>query len=115
MAYQRERDRIADEQWQKEYDLSRSSLSKSRSSGGSSRRSSGGSSSKSYAVTNNTSSGNSNQLKMVQGPGQSTVKFKDRNGNTLILTDDNGNPIKPNNANNMSWSQKLFYNAIPKF
>lgn len=39
--YQKERDAIADSQWQKEYDLSLQSLNKSRSSGGSSSRSSG--------------------------------------------------------------------------
>lgn len=35
MAYQKERDRVADEQWQKEYNLSKSKIAASRSGGGS--------------------------------------------------------------------------------
>ena len=52
MAYQKERDRIADEQWQKEYALSQASLARSYYSGGSSSSSNSGSSTISNASTN---------------------------------------------------------------
>ena len=52
MAYQKERDRIADEQWQKEYALSQASLSRSYSSGSGS---SGSSNNSSYVINTNQS------------------------------------------------------------
>lgn len=55
MAYQRQRDAIADQQWQKQYELSLANATRSSggSSGGSSRRSSNGGSNDAYELSDN--------------------------------------------------------------
>jgi hypothetical protein len=89
-AYQRERDRIADEQWQKEYELqqqsvaaSRKSSSSSSSSRSSSSKSSGGSSGGSQKIA--TSSSN---------PGNYSVNGQKLSATNDYVQDSNGNNLQ---------------------
>ncbi len=70
MAYQRERDRIADEQWQKQYDLSKKASSSSRRSSG------GGGGTSDYIVLDSPSGNNdiSAVAKAVTAAGKTTSK-----------------------------------------
>ena len=79
LAYQRERDKVADAQWQKEYELSKQSVaasrksSSSRSSGGSSKGGSGGNS-KSQQIQTNSKSGDSFMSKLGNAVKSSVSK-----------------------------------------
>lgn len=73
MAYQKERDRIADEQWQKEYNLSKSKIAASRSGG-------------SGAVSLTGGSGNGYQIVKDNGDGWYTTN--------LSQTDSNGKQVE---------------------
>ena len=72
MAYQKERDRVADEQWQKEYNLSKSKIAASRSGGG--------------AVSLTGGSGNNYQTIKDNGDGWYTTN--------LSQTDSNGKQVE---------------------
>lgn len=79
MQYKKERDRIADEQWQKEYNLS---LASRYSNGGSSRSSSSSSSNKTYEVN----------TPYYQGKKNSDCQY-----GTFGTKDQNGQSYQPNN------------------
>jgi hypothetical protein len=78
MAYQKERDRIKDQQWQKEYELSLASRYSSGGGGGGGSRSSGGSSGGGGYSSGVVAYGN---LANSYGDGKGNVIYVDKNGN----------------------------------
>lgn len=96
LAYQKERDKIKDQQWQKEYELSKKSLSSSRSSGGS-----GGSYSSSSGSSNpygGTGSSSTVTIKTNYYNGKlpaTTQKALQKYGAFSGTVDKNGNQYQP--------------------
>lgn len=104
LAYQKERDRIADEQWQKEYELSKQSVAASRRSSGG-RGGSGGSSKKSSTTINDMINAGLNSLNLTKNIAKNLGSaFTDSNGNSKETQDksdfyfDNG--YQPSYINN---------------
>lgn len=87
LAYQKEQDRIAQANWEKEYALSQASVKNKNSSGGNNNNSNGGID---IDDNNNTSD-------------KKTIVMKDKNGNTII-TDANGNVTVQKNNNSNKYS-----------
>ena len=82
LAYQKERDRIADEQWQKEYNLQLASMS-----GG------GGGGGRSYSSSGSSGKSGGGYSSGVVGYGNLANSYGDGNGN-VIYVDKNGNKYK---------------------